>query len=209
MLKGSGSRQWDGTPLMSVKRWRFEWDPWTAPCFSKGDPSGPSGQVSGSRKEWFFILLDAGTGEELARAGVTLTDDFCPFALTEILKPGGQITLLADDFLATNSSLDPASVDFNGWVDLDSDSPAISGVFLTFDGELNRIDGGPISPETLDVVVLPEVRIDDGFTTYIDVVNPNNEGLEIIFDLFDSTGNFVTTSIQNVVPGRPRTVFSL
>ena len=173
--------------------------------FLKGGPVGSQRTGEWVAEGMVFILLDAGTGEELARAGVTLTDDFCPFTLTEILKPGGQITLLADDFLATNSSLDPASVDFNGWVDLDSDSPAISGVFLTFDGELNRIDGGPISPETLDVVVLPEVRIDDGFTTYIDVVNPNNEGLGIIFDLFDSTGNFVTTSIQNVVPeGRGR-----
>ena len=147
-----------------------------------------------------FILVDAGTGEELARTVVSLTDDFCPFTLTEILKPGGQITRLADDFLATNSSLEPGSVDFDGWVDLDSDNPAVSGVFLTFDGELNRIDGGPISPETLDVAILPEVRIEDGFTTQIDVVNPNNQGLGITFDLFDSTGNFVTTAVQNIPP---------
>ena len=168
--------------------------------FLENGPTGSQRTGDWVTEGTVFILLDATSGEELDREVVTLTDDDCPFALTEILKPGEQITRLTNSFLATNSSLDPSTIDFDGWVDLNSDNPAVSGVFLTFDGALNRIDGGPISPQTMDLSILPEVRIRDGFSTQIDVVNPNNQGLGVIFDLFNSTGNFVTSALQNIAP---------
>ena len=200
---GFATVEWDATDIADEVEIRV--GSADGALFLKGGPTGSHRTGEWVTEGMVFILLDASSGEELARQVVTLTDDGCPFTLTEILKPGEQITRLADDFLATNSSLDPGSVDFDGWVDLNSDNPAVSGVFLTFDGELNRIDGGPISPEILDVVILPEVRVRDGFTTQIDVVNPNNQSLGILFELFDSTGNFVTAAIQNVVPeGRAR-----
>ena len=194
---GSTTVTWDATDIADEVEIRV--DAVDGTLFTSGGPTGSHQTGLWVTEGMVFYLVDS-SGNELDHEAVTLTDEGCPFALTEILRPDGQIALLADDFLSTDSSVDTSSVDFSGWVDLNSDEPSVSGIFLTFDGALSRIDGGPLSSETLDLAFLPEVRIRDGFTTQIDVVNPNNQGLGIIFDLFDSSGDLVASALQNVVP---------
>ena len=200
---GSTTVTWDATDIADEVEIRVGAVDGT--LFAGGGPTGshPTGQWV--TEGMVFYLVDS-SGNELDHEAVTLTDQGCPFVLTEILGPDEQIALLADSFLSTDSSVDTSSVNFSGWVDLNSDEPTVSGVFLTFDGALNRIDGGPITSETLDLAFLPEVRIRDGFTTQIDVVNPNNQILGIIFDLFDSTGDLVTSALQNIAPQGRKTL---
>ena len=200
---GSTTVTWDATDIADEVEIRVGAVDGT--LFASGGPTGshPTGQWV--TEGMVFYLVDS-SGNELDHEAVTLTDQGCPFVLTEILGPDEQIALLADSFLSTDSSVDTSSVNFSGWVDLNSDEPTVSGVFLTFDGALNRIDGGPITSETLDLAFLPEVRIRDGFTTQIDVVNPNNQILGIIFDLFDSTGDLVTSALQNIAPQGRKTL---
>ena len=194
---GSTTVSWDATDIADEVEIRLGAVDGT--LFTSGGPTGSHQTGQWVTEGMVFYLVDS-SGNELDQEAVTLTDEGCPFALTEILGPDEQIALLADSFLSTDSSVDTSSVDFSGWVDLNSDEPAVSGVFFTFDGALSRIDGGPISSEILDLAFLPEVRIRDGFTTQIDVVNPNNQGLGVIFDLFDLSGDLVASALRNVAP---------
>ena len=200
---GSTTVTWDATDIADEVEIRVGAVDGT--LFASGGPTGSHQTGQWVTEGMVFYLVDS-SGNELDHEAVTLTEEGCPFVLTEILGPDEQIALLAESFLSTDSSLDTSSVNFSGWIDLNSDEPTVSGVFLTFDGALNRIDGGPITSETLDLAFLPEVRIRDGFTTQIDVVNPNNQVLGIIFDLFDSTGDLVSSALQNVAPQGRRTL---
>ena len=193
---GSATLSWDATDFAEEVEIRVGSVDGT--LFLTGEPAGFQQSVEVTEGMVFVLVGD--TGNELDREVVTLTDEFCPLALTRILKPDQQMTLLANSFLSTNSLVDPDSVDFSGWVDLDSDDRSVAGVFLTFDGDLGRIDGGPISSETLALAFLPEVRIRDDFTTQIDVVNPNNQTIRVVFDLFDLTGSLVASVLRSVAP---------
>ena len=164
---------------------------------------GPT--ASAATGEWvtdglqFFLVDESGTvlDEDTAR----LTDAGCPLSITETLKPNQQVSFTADRFLDTNQALleDEDKLNFDGWADLDTDSDTIAGMFLTYDGTLNRIDGGSIARNPTQVSIFPEIQIRDDRLTSIEITNPTLTAVRVLFDLFDSAGDLVVTSLQTVV----------
>lgn len=173
----------------------------TGPLFAN---IGPGGSLQTGR--WVtdgmkFVLIDGDTGDVLDEDVVTLTDENCPLSLTQNLLPNQQQTFTPEQFLATNAALakSGAQSNLNGWVNIDTDVPTLAGTFLTYDGALNRIDGGPISRDTTRTGVLPEIQVFQGRRTTIEVTNPNLTGANVLFDLFNDGGELVASSLQTVV----------
>ena len=79
-----------------------------------------------------------------------------------------------------------ATVD--GWLDLDSDQSQVAGFFLIGDLQLQRLDGGLTNFSTSNELILPEVRVSNGFRTEIAVVNPNTSLAEVDISLINSAG---------------------
>ena len=149
-----------------------------------------------------FFLLDQSSGEVLDTVVVSFTRRGCLTPVTKILRPDEQISFTTD-------LLQPdLSRDFDGWIDIDSDHTTLAGIILTFDGELNRLDGAPIFSEPLQTAIFPEVRITDGFSTHIEVVNVGRVQDFLEFDLFDSLGNLVASSTR-LIARRSRASFSV
>jgi hypothetical protein len=128
---------------------------------------------------------------------LTLSDAGCPFLIEDTLQPEQSIALTGDDFLATNNSLEHP-VDFEGWVRLNSDENEIAGIFLSYDGDINRLDGGLMTSDPPQLSIFPEVRIRDGFFTQIEVVNPNYALTSVTFDLFDLDGRLTATASRSI-----------
>ncbi len=149
-----------------------------------------------------FLLLDQTSGEVLDSVEVTFSPGDCLLSQTRILQPNEQISFTAN-FLQPQPFRN-----FDGWVDLEADKPTLSGVFLSFDGELNRLDGGSISSDPMRLAVFPEVRIKDGFSTQIEVVNPNYTTASLQFQLFDSSGNLLSSALRSV-PDQSRSTFQV
>ena len=164
-------------------------------------PSVASSQTGAWVTEGMVLyLLDHSDGEVLGTVAMGLTRQTnlssCP--LTEILGPDEQINF------TTSGLLRPVELgDVDGWLDFDSNAPGLAGIFLTFDGALNRLDGGPISSDTTSLAIFPETRHSDGFSTQIEVVNPNLSSSTTQFDLFSSSGQFVGT-VEQSLPARSR-----
>ncbi len=157
----------------------------------------------------FFLVDESGTvlDEDTAR----LTDAGCPLFITETLKPNQQISFTTDRFLTSNQALleEEDQIDFDGWTDLNTDVDTIAGMFLTYDGTLNRIDGGPISGVLRQVSIFPEIQIRDDRLTSIEITNPNLTSISVLFDLFDSAGELVVTTLQSVIGKDQRTFLIL
>ena len=156
-----------------------------------------------------FYLLDQTNGNELDTVTVSVNDTGCPLQIEKILQPNEQIRLTPQDFLNTNASLESdVAQDFSGWAVVDSNQPDLAGLFLTYDGALNRLDGGAPASELLQRAILPEVRVGDGFRTQVEIVNPGLTQVGVLFDLFDDSGRVVASS-SRTLPPRDREVISL
>ena len=159
-----------------------------------------------------FFLLDQANGDVLGTVTVNLTEEGCVNPATLELKPGEQISFTVNSFLTPDTLLneesDPTKRDIDGWMDLDSDQSTLAGMFLSFDGELNRMDGGTLVREATPFAVFPEVRINEGFSTQLEIANPNLSSIFLFLDLFNSDGSFVG-SAQAQVPARSRRVFPI
>ena len=76
----------------------------------------------------------------------------------------------------------------DAWLDIDSDQSAIAGFFLIGDLQLQRLDGGLVNFKTSAELVLPEVRVSNGFRTEITVLNPNLNPIDVELSLINSEG---------------------
>ena len=156
-----------------------------------------------------FYLVDQTNGNELDSVTVSVNDAGCPLQIEKILQPNQQILLTPQDFLDTNASLQSdLAQDFSGWAVVDSDQPELGGLFLTYDGELNRLDGGAPASRLVQRAILPEVRAADGFRTQFEIVNPGLSQVGVLFDLFDHSGRLVASSTRTLPP-RDREVIPL
>jgi hypothetical protein len=196
--------EWDATDIAEALEIRV--GSVDGALLARGGPTGSAETGRWVTEGLTFYLLNETSGELLDSVVVTLTESGCPFVIRETLSPHEQITLTADSFLSTNSTLERPFGDFDGWVDLDTDEPSLAGIFLTYDGALNRIDGGLVSSAGLEEAVFPEVPVANGFSTRIEVVNPTFTNVDLDFDLFDATGTLLGSAARSVF-GQSRAVY--
>ena len=76
----------------------------------------------------------------------------------------------------------------DAWLDIDSDQFAMAGFFLVGDLQLQRLDGGLVNFNPSAELVLPEVRVSNGFRTEITVLNPNLTPVDVELSLINSEG---------------------
>ncbi len=76
-----------------------------------------------------------------------------------------------------------------GWMLLDDDQSQAWGFFRVGDrGERRRLDAASLYSNTAQKVVLPEVRVMDGFTTEVYVLNPNSNSTDVSVRLHTADG---------------------
>lgn len=76
-----------------------------------------------------------------------------------------------------------------GWMLLDDDQSQARGFFRVGDrGERRRLDAASLYSNTAQKVVLPEVRVRDGFTTEVYVLNPNSNSTDVSVRLHTADG---------------------
>lgn len=147
------------------------------------------------------VLTDVEEEGEEGEEPVIVQDYANPTSLT--LQPRQQFNQ------TTNGLLQPDPlVNLNGWLDVDNDGNALAGIFLSFDDQVRRLDGGQISDSTLQLAVLPEAQVTDGFVTELVFVNPNLSGTSsLIITLLDREGNVLAQSQQAVFAGARFSLF--
>lgn len=136
-----------------------------------------------STGEWFTgvaITNNASQEAEIILQGISnvaipfqdelSTQDVVEFVnpLTLTLGAGKQTAFTAHGLFQS-----PGQTPIEGWLDADSNRSQIASFFMMGDGEIRRLDGGLAGFATASAVVLPEVRVWDGFVTEIAVLNPN------------------------------------
>ncbi|MEE8160964.1 MAG: hypothetical protein V3T61_04945, partial [Acidobacteriota bacterium] len=102
---------------------------------------------------------------------------------TITLGAGQQTSFTIRELMEANPE---ATVD--AWLDIDSDQFAMTGFFLVGDLQLQRLDGGLVNFNTSAELVLPEVRVSDGFRTEITVLNPNLNSIDVELSLINNEG---------------------
>lgn len=99
------------------------------------------------------------------------------------LSPGNQLARTAAGLFNVS-----AGQSLQGWAEFDIESPRFSSFFMTGDHSLKRLDGGLASFFTGTELLLPEVRVTDGFQTEVVVVNPNLNPTTVSIALVSSGG---------------------
>ncbi len=151
-----------------------------------------------STPEWFtgVAITNNAPGEaeiildSFNRAGIQFQDDQITEDIVEFISPE-PIWLEArqQSVFTAAELLKPAPTKtIGGWLELDSSQFQIGGVFLTGDVGLKRLDGAPAVFEKSSRVILPEVRVTDGFNTEINVLNPNLNSNLVTITLFNHLG---------------------
>ncbi len=180
--------------------------------FVDGGPEGSNETGTWVRDGMEFFLLDKISGTVLDSTVVNLTSEGCgpndgnniENPATIAMAPDTQVNFTTNSFLRPNLAFG----NLVGWLDLDSDASSLAGIFLSFDGDLNRLDGAPIAPKSDQFVVFPELRLTDGFLTEIDIVNPNSNGITLLFDLFNTSGTLVASTLRTLL-GQNRRVYAI
>ncbi|HXK58799.1 MAG TPA: hypothetical protein PLP42_02800 [Acidobacteriota bacterium] len=108
---------------------------------------------------------------------------------TITLAPGTQTAFTAADLLKPASD---KTVD--GWLDVDSDVFETTGFFMVGDTAIKRIDGAPIFTQAASSVIIPEIRVSEGFRTELTVFNYSYTALKATVKLYNDEGELVATS---------------
>lgn len=122
----------------------------------------------------------------LSPAGSPLTgpEGFRNPAVVEVPAFQQRARVLADLF----GTLPPA--DRFGWIRADSDVDSVTGFFLFLDGALTFWDGADL-PVAGRKIVFPRIRLGDGYSTEINLINPSDVEAQITARLFQAeTGQF-------------------
>lgn len=94
-----------------------------------------------------------------------------------------------------------------GWMDFDTDVQPVTSFFLTGDIDLKRLDGTVASAKTAKRLVVSEVRINDGFSTEVNLFNPNLAATTVTAELFRSDGTSAAAITLTVAQRSVRTEF--
>lgn len=93
----------------------------------------------------------------------------------------------------------------DGWLDLDTDRRPVTSFFMIGDHVLKRLDGGTALARAGRQVVLPEVRVTQGMSTELTVVNPFLSATTAKITLFNQEGTQVG-ELSRTIPGNAMTV---
>jgi DNA-binding beta-propeller fold protein YncE len=147
---------------------------------------------------WFTGVALTNLGEreatiELAaysRAGVGYQDETSTADVVEYtnpntikLPPGQQTAFTASELLKPSGD---KTID--GWLDVDSDVFETTSFFLVGDAALKRLDGAPVFLQSARTVVIPEVRVTDGFKTELTLFNYTWSESYAVMELFNQEG---------------------
>jgi len=135
-----------------------------------------------------------------AAARVTLTaysDLGQELVATEFnIEAGQQLSKLTFEVFG---QLDSSTV---GWFQATSPAPDLAGFFLDLDDTLAELDGADL-PERANEIVFNNIKVDNGLSTELNIVNPNLDGLTVGLTLV-GTGPGSTTSLEIAAMGSAR-----
>ena len=161
-----------------------------------------------STPEWFtgVALTNNAPGEDeiildaFSRVGIQFQDDQTTEDVVEYVRPEPiRLEASQQKVFTAFELLQPAPTKtIAGWLELDSREFQMDGFFLTGDVQLKRLDGAPAVFEKASRVILPEVRVTDGFNTEIIVMNPNLDSNLVTITLFNHLGE----KLEEVIPDR-------
>jgi DNA-binding beta-propeller fold protein YncE len=87
----------------------------------------------------------------------------------------------------------------DGWLLFDGDESAMASFFFAGDRQLRRLDGGLANFRTSTELIFPEVRVRNGFATFVSLLNPNLEATDATMSLFSSEGELIE-EISSTLP---------
>jgi len=129
-------------------------------------------------------------------AGILYQDETSTADVTEYtnpntitLAPGTQKAFTAADLLKPSSGKT-----VEGWLDVDSNVFQTSSFFMVGDAALKRLDGAPAFMQVASSVVIPEVRVADGFRTELSVFNYSWTAQSVTLKLYNDQGALVATT---------------
>jgi DNA-binding beta-propeller fold protein YncE len=166
-----------------------------------------------SSQEWFTAVnvtnLSSRTSDIMAR-GVNVggirfqdlndTEDIVEFGANPTnltIVPGGQLSTTVREVVSADRNQF-----MEGWMLLDDDQAQAQGFFRIGDrGERRRLDAASLSSKTAQKVVLPEVRVRDGFTTEVSILNPNSNSTDVSVRLYTAGGDLIFEDTRNTLGG--------
>ncbi len=86
-----------------------------------------------------------------------------------------------------------------GWFQAISTTDGLTGFFLYLDGSDTFFDGADLPPSTAKIV-FNQIRLDSGYTTELDLLNPGDITANLQLQLFGSGSSPVTKSVT--IPGK-------
>ena len=96
----------------------------------------------------------------------------------------------------------PPGERLEGWLEFDSDQFDVIAAFLTGDRSARRLDGFVGGRQGVPEVLIPGVRITDGFVTELSLLNPETGANNIFLRLFDFQGNQVDEQRRTLFSNR-------
>ena len=99
-------------------------------------------------------------------------------------------------------SQDPATV---GWIQVTSTTDNLTGFFLVFNDSLpfNIFDGADL-PQTGTAIIFPQVRVDSGYTTELNLINPSTGTATLTVQLIPTGSAPISQSLQLPAMGAAR-----
>ena len=99
-------------------------------------------------------------------------------------------------------SQDPATV---GWIQVTSTTDNLTGFFLVFNDSLpfNIFDGADL-PQTGTAIIFPQVRVESGYTTELNLINPSTGTATLTVQLIPTGSAPISQSLQLPAMGAAR-----
>ena len=114
---------------------------------------------------------------------------------TFVMQPEEQVSFTPLGFLeaAFGETVD-------GWLDLDVDAESMSGMFLSLDGEVTRMDGGGLGEAGGLSHIVTHFRATDSYTAELVLINSSLALSSVQVQLVNSDGNLVTEVSVPIAP---------
>ncbi len=154
-----------------------------------------------SGTQWFtgIAITNHGAAETelmltgLSKFGILYQDDNATTEVVEYKNPK-TIKLAAGQQMATTAGTlleAVAGKEIDGWLDVDSNLFTTTSFFLVGDPDVKRLDGGPAIMQTATTLIVPEVRVIDGFRTQLQVMNSSYTLGTANLKLFRDSGEMI------------------
>ena len=121
-------------------------------------------------------------------------------AVERTIAANSQLPVLVSDLFT--GSQDPATV---GWIQATSTTDNLTGFFLFFNDTVpfNIFDGADL-PQTGTAIVFPQVRVDNGYTTELNLINPSNGTASLTVQLIPTGSAPISQSLELPAMGAAR-----